>query len=322
MTDGSPKPALQFADIATLSRKRITSPDKVRSGLDKWATSVTASFKAALEEWPREVPDPVDELGCLWRLAQEDSDCRRMLRAKLGFACVLSSPSVREQPAMLPWHVGLACAMSYFPKEFPSLPMWARRAVLHELTESTRNSVASFLSHKCLVPRLEENCRREMRPTKAESQEWQALKRFEIKELQRFSKEERRLKDEESAIQEKEMDLEARKVKLSQEREEAAKELEEIQSDSLLHLNDTRSKQVRRDAQTLLYIHILHVAIIIEGPLDDRDICLLGFQDRLRILIIHFYCILYLLERKGKFSEKVFVAYISAAFRRSTPRKS
>lgn len=245
MTDRSPEPALQFADIATLSQKRITSPDKVRSGLDTWATSVTASFKAALEEWPREVPDPVDELGCLWRLAQEDSDCRRILRAKLGFACVLSSPS-REQPAMLPWHVGLACAMSYFPKEFPSLPMWARRAVLHELTESTRDSIASFLSHKCLVPRLEDDCRQEVRPAEAQSQQWQDLKRFEIEELQRFSKEERRLKDEESAIQKKEMKLEARKVTLSQDREKAAKELEEIQSDSRLHLNDTRSKQVRR----------------------------------------------------------------------------
>ena len=261
MRDRSAKPALQFADIATLSRKRITSPDRVRNGLDTWATSVTASFKAALGEWSREVPDPVNELGCLWRLAQEDTDCRRMLRAKLGFACVLSSDRRQEQPAMLPWHVGLVCAMSYFPKEFPSLPMWARRAVLHKLTESTRDSIASFLSHKCLVPRLEDDCRREMRPTKAESQEWQDLKRFEIKELQRFSKEERRLIDEESAIRKKEMELEARKVILSQERKEAAKELEEIQSDSRLHLNDTRTKRVHGDANTLMYI------IVIEGPL-------------------------------------------------------
>ena len=176
--DRSAKPALQFADIATLSRKRITSPDKVRSGLDTWATSVTASFKAALEEWPREVPDPVNELGCLWRLAKEDSDCRRMLRAKLGFACVLSLDRGQEQPAMLPWHVGLACAMSYFPKEFPSLPMWARRAVLHKLTESTRDSISRFLSDKYLVPCLEDDCRQEVRPAESESQEWQALKRF------------------------------------------------------------------------------------------------------------------------------------------------
>ncbi len=162
MTDRSTKPALQFADMATLSRKRITSPDRVRSGLDTWATSFTASFKAASQEWPREVPDPVNELGYLWRLAREDSDCRRMLRAKLGFACVLSSDRRQDQPAMLPWHVGLACAMSYFPKEFPSLPMWARRAVLHKLTESTRDSIASFLAHKCLLPRLEDDCRHEV----------------------------------------------------------------------------------------------------------------------------------------------------------------
>ena len=173
MTDRSAKPALQFADMATLSWKRITSPDRVRSGLDTWATSVTASFKAALEEWPRQVPHPVNELGCLWRLAQEDSDCRRMLRAKLGFACVLSSDRRQEQPGMLPWHVGLACAMSYFPEEFPSLPMWARRAVLHKLTESTRDSIASFLSHKYLVPRLEDDCRHKVGPAEAESQEWQ-----------------------------------------------------------------------------------------------------------------------------------------------------
>ena len=220
----------------------------MRSGLDTWATSVTASFKAALEEWPKEVPDDVNELGCLWRLAKEDTDCRRMLRARLGFACVLSLDRGQEQPAMLPWHVGLACAMSYFPNEFPSLPMWARRAVLHKLTESTRDSISRFLSDKYLVPRLEDDCRQEVRPAEAESQEWQALKRFEIQELQRFSKEEMRLKDEESAIRKKEMELEATKVLLSQEQKEAAKEPEEIQSDSRLHLTDTRTKQ-RKDSQ-------------------------------------------------------------------------
>ena len=100
-----------------------------------------------------------------------------------------------------------------------------------------------------------------MRPAEAESQEWQDLKRFEIQELQRLSKEERRLKDEESAIQKKEMELEVRKVTLSQERKEAAKELEEIKSDSRLHLNDTRSKRIRRIPNTVMYI------TVIEGPL-------------------------------------------------------
>ena len=149
---------------------------------------------------------------------------------------------------------------------FPSLPMWARRAVLHELTESTRDSIASFLAHKCLVPRLEDDCRHEVRPAEAESQEWQALKHVEIEELQRFSKEERRLMDEESAIRKKEMELEVRKVTLSQERKEAAKELEEIKSDSRLHLNDTRSKRIRRMPNTVMYI------TVIEGPLTTETL--------------------------------------------------
>lgn len=305
MRDRSAKPALRFADIATLSRKRITSPDKVRSGLDTWATSVTASFKAALEEWRREVPDPLNELGCLWRLAKEDTDCRRVLRAKLGFACVLSLDRRQEQPAMLTWHVGLVCAMSYFPKEFPSLPMWARRAVLHKLTESTRDSIASFLSHKCLVPRLEDDCRNEVRPAEAESQEWQALKRFEIQELQRFSKEERRLMDEESAIRKKEMELGDRRVKLSQERSKTAKELEEIKFDSCLHLENIRSQRVHMYANTLMYSYIIIIA-----PTDDRYICLLGFQDRF-VPHVHYTCLYCICSKKSKgFLRKVLVAYI------------
>lgn len=189
--------------------------------------------------WPQQLPlPPQNELACLWRIAHEDADSCRILRARLGFASVLAAKQGAQ--SKFHWHVALACAMSYFPAAFPQLPKWARRAVLHQPSSATPDTIAAYLrSFQCLVARTEEECRSEegVRPTKADSRCWQELKRFEQRELQRFKEVGARLEKWDLSIKNKVKETGAQKVQLCYDQESFNREVREVTTDAHMHFN-------------------------------------------------------------------------------------
>ena len=250
--------AFQFAENATISRKMFPPSKAVKDGLQRWVSSKVVMSQLTLGTcqsdvalawvgWPQQLPlPPENELASLWRVAHEDGDSCRILRARLGFASVFDAEQRTEQ---FHWHIALGCAMSYSPSSFPRLPQWARRAVLPEPPQAENpdsDSIPTYLlSLKCLVPRSEEECRREegVRPSKADSQRWQELKQFEQKEIQRFKEVEARLQKWDSSIKKKISEVNSRKDELHAEKQQLLhrqgslrKEVQDAKKDAKMHV--------------------------------------------------------------------------------------
>ena len=243
-----PAAAFQFSDYATISRKKFPPSNAVIDGLQTWVGSkVNMSLLACGSSpdgtaltWvgcPQQLPlPPQNELACLWRIAHEGADSCRILRARLGFASVLAAKQGSQ--SKFHWHVALACAMSYFPAAFPLLPKWARRAVLPQPSSATPDTIAEYLrAFKCLVARTEEECRSEdgVRPTKADSRCWQELKKFELRELQRFKEVGARLERWDLSIKKKVSETGAQKVQLRNDQESIKREVNEVTIDTNMH---------------------------------------------------------------------------------------
>ena len=250
ITGRSGAAAFQFADHATVSWKKFPPPKAIKEGLQTWVSNkVNMSMQAcgscpddtALTwvGWPQQLPlPPESELACLWRIAHEDADSCRILRARLGFASVLAAK--KGEQSKFHWHVALACAMSYFPSDFPRLPAWARRAVLPRTSSATPDDVEKYLrSFQCLVARTEEECRREeeVRPSKADSQRWQELKKFEQRELQRFKQEEVRLAEWDLSLKRQANEIDAKQGQVRSDQEHVNREVREVTIVAHMHLN-------------------------------------------------------------------------------------